>query len=158
MRRVLQAIGVIVLVVLVLGAAGLGYLVHQGNRLDREAEAYSTGAVAAITARWQPAELQSRASPALAQSIGKDQLAELFGWFAGLGPLQDQPVCQGTSEVFVTGNSGPRITGRYRCTARYLAGDGTVDLTLVKSGGVWLINGFHVSSPVLAPPKPLQKA
>ncbi len=157
MRRMLQAIGAIALVVLVLGAAGFGYLAYQGTKLDHEAEAFSTGAVAAITAHWQPAEMLSRASPALARSVSQDQLAGMFGWFAGLGPLQNQPVCQGTSSVFAS-PSGTRITGSYRCTARYLAGEGTVDVALVKSGGMWLINGFHVSSPVLAPPKPLQKA
>jgi hypothetical protein len=157
MRRVFQVIGMIALVVFVLSAAGIAYVVHEGNKLDNEAETYSTGAVAAITAHWQPAEMMSRASPAFARSISQDQLAGMFAWFSGLGPLQTQPVCQGTSEVLAT-PMGTRVTGRYRCTARYQAGEGAVDLSLVKSGGAWLINGFHVSSPALLPPKPLQKA
>jgi hypothetical protein len=157
MRRVLQAVGLIALLVLVLGAAGFGYLAYQGSKLDHEAEAYSTGAVAAITGHWQAAELQSRASPELARSVSQDQLARMFGWFAGLGPLQDQPVCQGTSSVFAS-PSGTRISGSYRCTAHYQAGAGTVEFALVKSSGVWLINGFQVFSPALTPPKPLQKA
>jgi hypothetical protein len=98
----------------------------------------------------------SRATPQLAHSVSADQLARMFGWVGQLGTLQWQPICTGTSNVFA-GASGTRTTGRYTCQAQYQAGPAMLELSLVKAGGAWSINGFRVNSPLLVPPKASQK-
>ena len=156
MGKILAAIGLLAVGLFVLGAAGFAYLAVRGGKLDREAAAYSTDAVRAITTHWDPAALASRATPQLVASIPPDKLAALFGWFATLGALQDDPDCRGRSSIFAS-PSGTTTTGKYACAARYQVGQATVTVALVKTGGAWRINGFHVTSPMLLPAKPAQR-
>ena len=157
MKRFLAGFGAFVLILIVLGAAGLGYLVWRGARLDREAASFSVDAARAITSHWVAAELTARATPQLVGSMGADKLAGLFGWLGTLGPLVAQPICRGSTAVLANLGSASATLGRYACTARYQAGEATVRLALVKANGVWRINGFNVTSPVLLPaPPPLK--
>jgi hypothetical protein len=154
MRRILAGFGAFVLILIVLGAAGFGYLVWRGARLDREAASYSVDADRAITSHWNASELTARATPQLAGSVTADKLASLFAWLGTLGPLLDQPNCRGSSAVLANLGSASATLGRYACTARYRAGEATVRLALVKANGVWRINGFNVTSPALLPATP----
>jgi len=173
--------------VVILGVAAIAFAFYEGDKLDREATAYSMDAVVAITGRWDIEALRTRAAPPLASAMAKEQGARVFAWLATLGPLQDRPECQGNATVYAgtgrasTGNGGTgtpgagnagtgtpgtgnrgaggsRTTADMTCTAHYRAGPATILLALIRKGGVWFIAGFHVTSPELLPQSPTQKA
>lgn len=157
MSRILSVIGVISIVVVVLGIAAVAFAFYEGSKLDREATSYSSDSVVAITGRWDVEALRTRASPQLADAMGKAQGARIFTWLASLGPLQDRPECQGNATVYA-GTGGNKTTANVTCTAHYRAGPATILLALAKKGGTWFILGFHVTSPELLPQQPIQKA
>jgi hypothetical protein len=154
---VFAVIGMIAVGAVVLGIAGLGYIFYEGSKLDREATDYSAEAVVAITSNWNAQALRSRAAPPLTNSMTPDQAVRIFTWLGSLGPLQDRPDCQGNAAVYA-GTGGRRTTANITCNAHYRAGPASVQLALTKSGGVWSILGFHVTSPALLPQQPMQKA
>jgi hypothetical protein len=111
-KRILAAIGMLAIGVVILGVAAIAFAFYEGDKLDREATAYSMDAVVAITGRWDIEALRTRAAPPLASAMAKEQGARVFAWLATLGPLQDRPECQGSATVYAgtgrasTGNGG----------------------------------------------------
>ena len=71
-------------------------------------------------------------------------------WFAtSLGPLKGVPkVLDGGWRNFL-GTNGFVVTAVYFADCEFEKGSGRVTLTLVRTGGVWRINGLHVNSEAL---------
>ena len=156
MSRVFAAVGVLFVLLAAAVVAGFVYLAQKGRKLDQEAAAYSVESVAAITAHWDAAALRARASPQLEQSVPPDRLGAMFAWFATLGPLQDQPACEGSSSYFGNSNGTSTVIAKYTCDGHYKAGEAAVSLGLIKLNGLWRISGFHVTSSALVAQNPGQ--
>jgi hypothetical protein len=150
MRKFFFYFGVVAAAVLVLAVVLTGYAIYQGGRLEADAKPYVDDAVVTITAHWKSDELRARATPELLKSAGDEQLHTLFDAFSTLGPLVDYHGAQSNGWRSTTTIAGGTIvTADFSAHARYAKGDATIQLSLVKVDGRWMINGFHVDSPAL---------
>ena len=158
MRKLFFWFGLFAAVVTFVAVMGFGYLVYKGTSLDRESKSYASVAVVAITSHWNSSELLDRASPNLRNSVTTGQISSMFDWFSVLGPLTKTQECQGSSSVVAFLGKPSSTLAQYTCKELYQQGAATVAIALVKIGDVWMVNGFHVNSPVLATHKPMQKS
>lgn len=151
MRRFLFWFGAFAAVVTVLAIAGFGYVAYVGRGLDTGAKQYADQVVNAATARWDSEELLRQASPNLLKSSSAEQVRDLFGMFAMLGPLQENRGCEGQTTTMVSVTGQGSVTGRYACSVRYHKSEATVQLNLIRLDERWKVNGFHVNSPAFLP-------
>ena len=154
MKKFLLVLGSIFLALLVLGALGVGFLAWRGNALDKESKAYADAAIPAIITTWLDKALLDRASPEFNQTTNAVQVYQLFRQCeSSLGRLQKCEPAQGQAAIFVTPQTGERITAKYTAKARFDNGEATITLSLIKHGDQWQIAGFHVDTPKRVAPK-----
>jgi hypothetical protein len=146
MRRILQVVGAIALVVVALVAAGLGYAAYRGGSLDAESKAYVDAAVPAIAAHWDREQLIARAAPELLKATNPAQLQVVFDTFAKAGPLVQYDGAKGQSSMSYFTGTGSSITAVYIATAHCRDAIVTINLNLIKRDGKWMILGFHVDT------------
>lgn len=151
MKKFFAALGIIFLVIIVLGAVGIGFVAVRGNALDKESKTYADAAIPAIASGWSERDLLARASPEFNQAVTQQKLDQLFRWFASLGRLQKCEPAQGQARISVTPQTGKVISGYYTAKATFEKGDATIRLGLIKHGDQWQIGGFYVDSPALVP-------
>lgn len=155
-RKFLYWFGAVAAVVVVVLIVGIGYLAYVGSGADKESKLYADSAIVAITTHWNPAELQSRETPELMASVDTDQLKLIFGQFRRLGNLVKYGGSKGSATILASVDAGSKVTANYVGSATYENGAASIELLLQKIGGAWMINGFHVNSPVLFQ-KPVQQ-
>jgi len=148
MRKFFYVLGVCAAVAIAAGAVGLFLLVRHGAALDAESKAYVDEAVVAISARWNKDELWERATPHLREITTAGALQALFDTASTrLGTLVAYRGAHGDANIssFV-GPSGSRTTvsARYIADARFQNGDASFQITLLKLGERWMIEGFHI--------------
>ena len=68
---------------------------------------------------------------------------------ARLGPLKSQPKFQDGGWNSFFGTKGFVVTSVHFADCEFEKGPGRVTITLVRAGGTWRINGFHVNSDAL---------
>jgi hypothetical protein len=151
MKKFLIVLGVIFLVVVILGGAGIAFLVFRGIALDKESRTYADAAIPTIVSKWSEKELLDRASPEFKKAVTIDQLDRMFRWFSRLGQLESCEPAAGQAGVSVTPKDGKVTGGQYTSKAKFQNGEATVSLRLIKHGDQWQILRFDVSSPALAP-------
>jgi len=140
--------GVACAVVLVVGGIAVGFLAWRGVTLDRESKAFADESVLAIVKTWDQDELLKRASASLRQSTSPAQTAQLFARLrATFGALTSYDGSNGQASMTIGTNAGTRAN--YSGKGHFEKGDADVQLTLVREGGAWTIEGFHFNSPVL---------
>ena len=88
MKKVLQVLGIVFVVILVVAGGIMGYAAYTGTRLDASSKAYVDTAVPAIVAHWSQQALVARAAPQLLQAVSPAQLTKAFSWFRSLGPMK----------------------------------------------------------------------
>lgn len=152
MKKFLIILGSIFLVVIVLGAIGIGFIAYRGNALDKESKSYADSAIPAIVINWNEKELLARASPEFKQAVTTDQLDRLFRWVNSLGQLQKCQPSQGQALMSATTQAGNVISAQYTAKATFQKGEATIKLGLIKHGDQWQIVNFYVNSPALVPP------
>jgi len=157
-RRIFFWFGVLAAAFTVVVIVGFGYLAYNGSRLDKESESYANAAVLGGTSHWNGQELLGRATPNLLRSATAAQISSMFEWFSVLGPLTDSQDCKGSSSVVAFVGKPISTLARYTCQAQYQQGSATISMVLVKIGDVWMLNAFHVDSPILMTRKPPQKS
>jgi hypothetical protein len=151
MKKFLAVLGIIFLVMIVLGAIGIGFIAVRGNALDKESRAYADTAIPAVVNGWSEQELLARASPEFKQAVTQDKLDQLFHRFTSLGRLQKCDPAQGQAGITVTPQTGKVISGQYAAKAKFEKGDANIKLILIKHGDQWQIASFYVDSPALLP-------
>jgi hypothetical protein len=148
MKKFLLVLGSIFLALIVLGALGVGFVALQGNALDKESKAYADVAIPAIVTTWLDKALLDRASPEFSQATNAVQVYHLFRQCEStLGRLHKCEPAQGQAQIFVTPQTGKRITAKYTAKAQFDNGEATITLSLIKHGDQWQIAGFHVDPP-----------
>ncbi|MHB1950598.1 MAG: hypothetical protein ACYCQK_03910 [Acidiferrobacteraceae bacterium] len=152
MRKVLQALGIVFLVVLVAGGSIIGYAAYTGSRLDASSRKYVDSAVPAIVANWSEQALMSRADPRLLRATSPYEMAQLFAWLRTLGPMERYCGSTGQATEFLSARSGRIVSARYTACAQFAKGTASIDVALVRNRDKgWQIVGFHVNSPALLP-------
>jgi hypothetical protein len=151
MKKFFAILGVIFLLVIVLGAIGIGFIAVRGNALDKKSRAYADAVIPAIVTGWSQQELIARASPEFKKAVTQQQLDQMFQWFTSLGHLQKCEPALGQAGITVTPKTGKVISGRYAAKAKFEKGDATIKLALIKHDNQWQILSFYVDSPALVP-------
>ena len=151
MKKFFAVLGIIFLVIIVLGAIGIGFIAVRGNALDKESKTYADAAIPAVVSGWSKQELLDRASPQFKQAVTQQKLDQMFRWFTSLGRLQKCEPAQGQAGITVTPQTGKVISGQYTAKAKFEKGDATIKLVLIKHGNQWQIASFYVDSPALVP-------
>jgi hypothetical protein len=142
---------VVVLVIVLLTAAGIAYIAVRGTALDKESKAYADAAIPAIITNWSEKEFLDRASPEFNKAATQQQLDQMFHWFGSLGRLQKIQSAQGQAITSATTQTGKQVTAQYTAKATFDKGEATIKLALVKHGDQWQILGFHLDSAALTP-------
>jgi hypothetical protein len=151
MKKLFTVFGIVFLIIIVLAAAGIGFIAVRGNALDKESRAYADAAVPAIITNWSEKELLDRASPEFKKAVTQEQLDQMFRWFTSLGRFQSSESAQGQAGITVTPQTGKVISGQYTAKAKFEKGDATIKLVLIKHGDQWQIVSFYVDSSALVP-------
>jgi hypothetical protein len=144
MRRLLQILGALTLIVIVAGGVGLGVIIYKGRALDAESKAFVDSAVPAIAANWSKEQLLDRATPELREKARPDELTALFDALSRLGPLVDYEGASGESTMSFIAGSGNTESASYLAKARFQNGSATFRLALMKREGHWMIQSFYV--------------
>ncbi|MGH8504701.1 MAG: hypothetical protein ACRETM_01905 [Stenotrophobium sp.] len=122
----------------------VGIVFYKGNALDADSRAYVDRAVPAITASWDKDALLARITPELRQSLKSGQVTALFAQFSRLGPLVKYEGAKGQANMACRIGSGGTVSAAYVAKADYQNGAAAIRVLLVKHGGDWFIQGFHV--------------
>jgi hypothetical protein len=146
-KKFLAVLGVIFLVVIVVGAIGLGYIAYRGNALDKESKAYVDTAIAAIVTNWNKKELLERASPEFKQAVTDAQIDQLFHQFAVLGRFITFDSATGQALAYVSPKSGKIITAEYQAKCYFEKGGAMIKVKLIKHADQWQILSLNVDSP-----------
>ena len=148
MRKFFMWFGVAAAALVVILGVVIGIMAWQGSALDRESKAYADASVLAITKTWTEDELLKRASPDLRKSATPAQIADMFAMLrTTLGPLSTYDGSTGQATMTVGTNAGTRAN--YSGKGHFEKGDADIQLTLIKQGDAWMIEAFHLNSPVL---------
>ena len=148
-RRGIHPVLKVLLVILLLAATSCGGCFVAGYQAQAEGRIYAKTALPAIARSWSIDALVERGSPDLL-SNPREKLVDLFTWLsARLGPLKDEPKFQDGGWRNFLGTKGFVVTAVYFADCEFEKGSGRVTLTLVRTDGVWRINGFHVNSEAL---------
>jgi hypothetical protein len=151
MKKFFAVLGIVFLIIIVLGAVGIGFIAVRGNALDKESRAYADAAIPAIVSGWSEKELVDRASPEFKKAVTQQQLDQMFHWFTSLGQLQKCEPAQGQAGISVTPQTGKVISGQYAAKAKFEKGDATIKLALIKHDNQWQVLSIYVDSPALVP-------
>lgn len=147
MRRLLKALGIVVVVGIVAVGASDRYVAHVGAEVSRDAQAYVDATVPAIVAEWSVDEMRREAAPALLQAVKPDDLRNVFALYGKLGPLVDyQGSHTGTWNVGAYTGTGKIVTAHVMAHATFAHGAATIDVVVLQVGGVWKIQRFAVNS------------
>jgi hypothetical protein len=160
MRRFLNLLGALTLIVIVVGGIGVGVLVYTGRALDAESKAFVDSAVPAIITGGSE-QLLERATPELREVAKPDELKALFNGLAQLGPLVKYEGATGQALMSYIASTGGAISAFYVAKARFQNGSANFQIRLMRHDGHWMIHNFHIEFPPgthLGTPSNSQKA
>jgi len=146
MKRLLCIVGAVSLVLFLAVGVGIAMLVHRGNALDSEAQAFVDTAVPAIATHWSRAELLDRAGPDFRSKTPPAQIDALFERFSQLGMLVRYEGARGQALMNYSTGAGSRLTASYVARAKFENGEATFRISLLKLDGRWTIQGFFVDA------------
>jgi hypothetical protein len=145
-KKFLIILGAIFLMLILLGAIGIGIAAFKGAALDKESKAYVDAAVPAIISSWNTQELLSRASPEFNKVTKSDDLERFFQPLRSLGKMQKYEGSQGQSVTSRILGKGTTISADYFVRAEFEGGSAKIYVKLIKHGNLWQIGGFRVES------------
>jgi hypothetical protein len=144
MKKILMIVGILIVVLLAVGAGGYFYITNEGKVCDASSRAYVDECVPAIVSNWSKDELAKRESPELHEAITDDQLNTLFTKLSGLGPMQSYDGATGKARVHLTKRAKFQITADYVAQATFPGGKAQIKLNLIQIDGTWMIQGFGI--------------
>ena len=156
----------IIVVLLVVAIAGVGYMQYKKAKETKEQEAvvealdFSTESVKAITANWNPTELQNRAHPSLLKNVAKSgvSMTDYFNTLRKLGKLKPGAKCNLSNLMDGTDpdNGNAHFTyADFVCDTLFDNSEAKmlIEIRQDAPGTPWKINTFRVDSPLFAAPK-----
>jgi hypothetical protein len=146
-KKFFIVLGVTFLILIALGAVGIGLISVRGSALDKESKTYADAAIPAIVTSWSENEVLDRASPEFKQAVTQQHLDQLFHRFGTLGHLQKCEPAQGHAIMSTTLQAGNQIKAEYTAKATFDKGEAVIDIALIKHGDQWQILGFFVKPP-----------
>ena len=166
MKTFFAVLGIIFLVLLLiaLGGAGVGFFAFGGNSLDaigtglltarvtsldNEGKAYADKVIPAIAATWNVKEVLDRESPEFKQAATQQQLEQMLQRAAGFGHLQKCDPSQGQSMISIKAQA-KEIKGDYAAKATFDKGEAIIQLSIIKHDDQWQILGLFVKPLVQA--------
>jgi hypothetical protein len=135
--------GLAILALVILLAAGMAALAIIGRTLDKESKAYVDAAVPAIVSAWDIHELEKRASAEFDEETDYDQLGQMFEMLQRLGKLDEYKGSSGEASITIS-FSGYEITADYSALADFETGSAEIQMSLIKHGRWWQILGFRI--------------
>jgi hypothetical protein len=157
MKKLFTILGVIFTVIIVIIVIAAAIFIPRTLKLDREATAYIQDAVPKIVTNWNSQELVDRATPELlAAGESRDKLDRLFIMFQRLGSFKHLDKPEGTVVSSAYTGTGTVTTGNYKALGEFEKGKARIEIQLQRVGNTWKINGFHIFSDALLPPKASQ--
>jgi hypothetical protein len=154
MKKLFTILGVIFAVIIVIVVIAAAIFIPRTLKLDREATAYIQDAIPKIVTNWNSQELVDRATPELlAAGKSRDKIDSLFVMFQRLGSLKHLDKPEGTVVSSAFTGTGTVTLGNYKAQAEFEKGEATIEIQLRHVGDTWEINGFHINSDALFPPK-----
>jgi hypothetical protein len=154
MRKLFTFLGVIFAVIIVVIIIAAVIFIPSALKLDREATAYIQDAVPKIVTNWNSQELVDRATPELlAAGKSRDTLDSLFVMFQRLGSFKHLDKPKGTVVSSSFTGTGTVTLGNYTAQAEFEKGAASIQIQLRRVNDSWKINGFHINSDALFPPK-----
>lgn len=150
MKKLLRVVVASCAALVVLGGAGVGYLVYRGIALDHEAKAFVDRAVPAIAAHWSEAALLERSAPELRQATKPEAMAAVFQRFSQYGPLVRYEGSKGEASAYYDVGKGGKISASFTAQVKCQNGEAVFRLKLLKRHGQWQILYLHVgpASPI----------
>ena len=166
MKTFFAVLGIIflVLILIALGAVGVGFFAFGGNpadtigiglltpriaTLDKEGKAYADAVIPAIAASWNPKEVLDRQSPEFRQTVSQQQVEQMLQRAAPFGHLQKCDPAQGQSMISIKAQAN-EIKGDYAAKATFDKGEAIVQVSVIKHGDQWQILGLFVKPLVQA--------
>ena len=110
-------------------------------------------AAMAITDHWDEQQLISRESPDLARAAPDDKIYALFGTLRRLGARTGIDACRGKATAVVNRDGSETDTADYSCPGHFQAGEGSIEIAVVKAGDAWKISGFQIVTTALGQPQ-----
>jgi hypothetical protein len=154
MKKLFTILGVIFAVIIVIVLIAAAIFIPRTLKLDREATAYIQDAVPKIVTNWNSQELVDRATPELlAAGKSRGNIDSLFVMFQRLGSLKHLDTPKGIVTSGTYTGTGMVTLGNYKAQAEFEKGEATVEIQLRRVNDTWKINGFHINSDALFPPK-----
>ena len=145
----LAVVGAVLLGLLVVVGAFIGYTAYVGNGLDKSSKEYVDQAIPAVVTTWSKVELTKRESKAFQRVATDEQITKLFTLFHRLGALKTYDGCKGEATINYTPKEGKVITAAYLGHATFENGEAEIKVGLIQEDGGWKIQSFHVDSPAL---------
>ncbi len=145
----MKTLGKIFLGLIILAALGLGYAFWQSGIVSKETKVYLDAALPPIIATWDVEELWKRASPELASSVKKEEIAALFSKFnkhLGKFVSYDGVTSSGHFSINYTPGSGKVETAVCAAQAQFANGPAEIRVTLIKHGDAWEFLRFDLNS------------
>ncbi len=128
-------------------------LPRPGASLGIASRTAAVDAAMAITERWDAQQLISRESPELARAAPDDRVDGLFNTLRRLGVRLGIDGCSGKATAVPNRDGTETDTADYACPAHFQAGDGSIEISLVKTGDVWKISAFQIITTALGQPR-----
>ncbi len=151
MKKTLMILGGVFLVLVIIGAIGIGILAVKGSALDKESKAYVDRVTPIILADLNQKTLFKYADEELKKSVSAEDFKKIFKFFGRLGKFKKYEGSTGQANISVTTTSGKVITGRYAANAEFEKGPATVRITVIKRNTGWKILGFYINSKAFLP-------
>ncbi|HZZ26531.1 MAG TPA: hypothetical protein VFE46_00885 [Pirellulales bacterium] len=154
MRKLFTCLGVVFGVIIIAIILAFAVFLPRAFKLSGEATAYLETEVPKIVEHWNSQELIDAATPELISAAkSSDGIERLFTMFRQLGALKHLDKPHGEIIVNTSTNHGSETTGNYTIPADFEKGSATIHVQLLRNGGGWKINGFHIDSEAFLPPK-----
>ncbi len=150
MKKFFMFFGGFTLMFIIIATTYLGYLHHEGRKLDITSKAYIDTNIPVILSTWSMDELLKRSGDELWQHLDKNEVNVFFLKMKQLGKMQKYEGSEGESSTDVSVENGKVITARYTASAIFQNGTAQMKVKLTLKHGQWQIGDFEVSSPILA--------
>jgi len=148
-KKFFVILGAVFLVLLVLGAIGIGYVAFRGNSLDKESKGYVDAAISAIVPSWSKKELLDRASPEFKRDVPETQIDDLLRRFTVLGRFMTFDSATGQAVIYASPQTGKVVTADYQSNAYFEKGNAMIKVKLIQHDDRWQVLKLEIFSPQL---------
>jgi hypothetical protein len=144
MKKVLEILGLVFLIVIIAAAGVFGYIAYSQKKLTASSRQFIDESIPKIVTDWDKNELISRSSPQLLEKIeSTDTVDKLFGNLKGFGSLKSISDAEGGATYFLS-QKNKKATANYKITAEFEKGTAVISANLIQIGAEWKYLRFQV--------------